>query len=262
MLNRSNIILPLFLVFCIFLASCKTQKIAKNRELLTEPTTILQEYGNKIKTIQARVEYQLPGAKPISVKAMMRVCIDSAIVISIQPFLSIEMGRLHFTKDSIILIDRYHKQYACGLYKDLSSNISMSYEMIQALLFNRVFDPSNKRYMGFVGSNDNMWQSWKGSVDAFDIEFLFDQGRYLRRTVLNSNDKVSYLSVEYTDFTNFTEIDYPMTANYMLFSPTYKSTLNLYVDKVSFNTKIDLISSIPQGYTKITIPKLIKGLIQ
>ncbi|NCC98209.1 MAG: DUF4292 domain-containing protein [Bacteroidia bacterium] len=262
MLSRSNIILSLFLILCIFFTSCKIQKLAKEKKSLIEPTTIIQEYGNKIKTIQARVEYELPGTKPIAVKATMRACIDSALVISIQPFLGIEMGRLHFAKDSIILIDHYHKEYASGSYKDLSSNMLLSYEMIQALLFNRVFDPSNNKYLGFVGSNNNMWQSWTESVDAFDVEFLIDQGKYLRRTVLNSTDKISYLSVEYTDFTNFTDIDYPMTASYMLFSPTYKSMLKLYVDKVIFNTKVDLISSIPQAYTKITISELIKGLIQ
>lgn len=262
MLNKLKFILSLSFVLCILFTSCKTQKIAKDTKNTIEPIASLQEHGNKLKTIQARVEYELSGAKPMSVKAMMRVYIDSALIISIQPFLGVEMGRMYFSKDSIILINRYHKKYACGTYNDLSPDISISYEMIQALLFNRVFDPSNNKYLAFSDRNNSTWQSWAASFDAFDVEFLLDQGKYLRRTVLNSSDKNSYLSVEYVDFTNFEDIDYPMVANYMLFSPTYKLTLKLHIDKIFFNTKVDLVSTIPQAYNKLTISELIKGLIQ
>lgn len=71
-------------------------------------------------------------------RGSLRVIKDSSIWISLNAALGIEAVRLLLTRDSVFIIDRYHKKTYSGGYEYFEDKIGfeVNYKLIQSLLFN------------------------------------------------------------------------------------------------------------------------------
>lgn len=88
------------------------------------------------------------GKKKISVPASLHMRKDDVIRIQLfVPIIGTEVGRLEFTKDYVLIIDRLHKQYIKADYSkiDFLQNRGVGFYVLQALFWNQLFIPGTKK---------------------------------------------------------------------------------------------------------------------
>lgn len=84
------------------------------------------------------------GSKDISVPGLIRMKKDDVIRLHVQiPLLGSEVGRLEFTNDYVLVVDRLHKQYFKADYTkaDFLNRYGLTFHSLQALFWNELTVP-------------------------------------------------------------------------------------------------------------------------
>ena len=88
------------------------------------------------------------GEKKISVDGALRMRKDEVIRLQLYaPILGFEIGRLEFTPDYVLIIDRYHKQYIKADYNqvDFLHKQGITFYSLQSLFWNQLLLPGAKQ---------------------------------------------------------------------------------------------------------------------
>ena len=141
------------------------------------------------------------GEKKISVDGALRKRKDEVIRLQLYaPILGFEIGRLEFTPDYVLIIDRYHKQYIKADYNqvDFLQKQGINFYSLQALFWNQLLLPGAKQVkesdlkkfdasLDVEGNevpvtlkNGNMTYAWTsqratGRIDKADVEYVSSQ---------------------------------------------------------------------------------------
>ena len=88
------------------------------------------------------------GSKDITVPGSLRMRKDEVIRLQLFiPILGTEVGRLEFTPDYVLVVDRMHKEYIKASYAevDFLQRNGISFYSLQALFWNQLFAPGEKK---------------------------------------------------------------------------------------------------------------------
>ena len=147
------------LLVTLFLASCGSKKAvvtdtpsvsvsnAESPEAKKqhEAMFVKQVFDNAqtTKNISSKIDFRIQqGSKDISVSGKIQMRRDEVIRIQLNvPFLGMEAGRLEFTKDYAMIVDRIHSQYVKGDYNELSflKDKGLDFSTLQAIFWNELF---------------------------------------------------------------------------------------------------------------------------
>lgn len=108
----------------------------------------------------ANIDFNLKsGKKDITVGGKLSMKRGEVIRIQLTPMGLMEVGRMEFTKDSVLIMDRMHKQFLKSSYDQVSflKNNGIDFNALQALFWNQLFMPGEKS----LG---------KTQLDAFKVE--------------------------------------------------------------------------------------------
>ncbi|MCF0203526.1 MAG: DUF4292 domain-containing protein [Bacteroidaceae bacterium] len=111
---------------------------------------IQKVYDNEVyaKNIVADLSFTLGmGERKVSVSGSLHMKRDDVIRIQLVAFGLMEVGRLEFTKDYVLILDRYHKRYVKEDYNKVSflQENGLDFYTLQALLWNQLYVPGNSR---------------------------------------------------------------------------------------------------------------------
>ena len=165
-----NIRAILFTAAAIMLASCASKK-----HVTTEPTApvttqegpapasntaellhqqqmafVRKVNGNatQAQNVTAKIDFNLKsGSKDITVGGKLMMRRDDVIRIQLSiPIVGMEAGRLEFTKDYVMIVDRIHSEYIKGDYNqiDFLKNNGINFYSLQALFWNMLFVPGQQ----------------------------------------------------------------------------------------------------------------------
>lgn len=141
------------------------------------------------------------GEKKISVDGALRMRKDEVIRLQLYaPILGFEIGRLEFTPDYVLIIDRYHKQYIKADYNqvDFLQKQGITFYSLQSLFWNQLLLPGAKQVkesdlkkfdasldvagdnVPVVLKNGNMTYVWTaqratGRIEKADVEYVSSQ---------------------------------------------------------------------------------------
>lgn len=167
----------IYLLAVVLLASChSSKKVEKTDETdVTKPTTTVNTGTTTVTTVTtpsrklsatekllqnvdsvsykdytAKVKVNLKqNSKSVSTSGSLKMRWDDVIQISlVDPILGIsEIGRLEFSKDNVLVVDRINKQYVQESYKTLSAlaKSELSFEYVQALFWSEAQKPNNNK---------------------------------------------------------------------------------------------------------------------
>lgn len=107
-------------------------------------------YDNAIYTqnIVSNIDFSIDtGSKDISVGGSLHMRKDDVIRIQLTAFGLMEVGRLEFTKDYVMIVDRIHKEYIKADYNKVSflQRNGLNFYSLQALFWNMLFMPGTKK---------------------------------------------------------------------------------------------------------------------
>lgn len=100
------------------------------------------------KNITSKIDFTInAGGKDISVDGTLRMRKDEVIRIQLAPFGLVEVGRVEFTPDYVLLVDRIHKEYIKADYNEVSflKDNGLNFYSLQALFWNQLFIPGQQQ---------------------------------------------------------------------------------------------------------------------
>ena len=237
-IKNIGIIVAATLVF----ASCGT-----NKTIVKQPTTVKQttaptqssvqkqklQFVQKVsdqslyqKNLVSDLSFTLnTGSRNISVPGILHMRKDEVIRIQLLiPLIRSEVGRIEFTKDYVLFIDRMHKQYVKARYNDVSflKDNGINFYSLQALFWNQLFIPGQQR----VGESQlSMFSVDLAAVQANNVSVTLLDGKMAYKWLAESasglinmaeakytsaNHGVSTLKWNYGNFQNFGAKKFPV----------------------------------------------------
>ena len=237
-IKNIGIIVAATLVF----ASCGT-----NKTIVKQPTTVKQttaptqssvqkqklQFVQKVsdqslyqKNLVSDLSFTLnTGSRNISVPGILHMRRDEVIRIQLLiPLIRSEVGRIEFTKDYVLFIDRMHKQYVKARYNDVSflKDNGINFYSLQALFWNQLFIPGQQR----VGESQlSMFSVDLAAVQANNVSVTLLDGKMAYKWLAESasglinmaeakytsaNHGVSTLKWNYGNFQNFGAKKFPV----------------------------------------------------
>lgn len=237
-IKNIGIIVAATLVF----ASCGT-----NKAIVKQPTTVKQttaptqssvqkqklQFVQKVsdqslyqKNLVSDLSFTLnTGSRNISVPGILHMRKDEVIRVQLLiPLIRSEVGRIEFTKDYVLFIDRMHKQYVKASYNDVAflKDNGINFYSLQALFWNQLFIPGQQR----VGESQlSMFSVDLAAVQANNVPVTLLDGKMAYKWLAESasglinmaeakytsaNHGVSTLKWNYGNFQNFGAKKFPV----------------------------------------------------
>lgn len=272
---NNKIFLYGFLLSILFLSSCKTTKSISSTstpEVESAMAFISTVENNTLefKTLSARLNINLNfGDNDLSSRAELRIVKDSALQISIQPFLGIEMFRMELTPDSLKMIDRMNKRYVADNYSNLKGQtpIEFNFYNLQALFTNQLFVPGEKKISRRQAHKFKFNKNETGAVinirDAMDLVYTFianANGNIITTNINDSDDKYN-MAWDYKDFRTNNGKVFPMKMDIGLSeNGASKGKISMDFSRMQLDTPLKLEMSIPSKYKQITLQQILKSL--
>lgn len=210
-IKNIGIIVAATLVF----ASCGT-----NKAIVKQPTTVKQTTAptqssvqkQKLQFVQKVSDQSLyqenlvsdlsftlnTGSRNISVPGILHMRRDEVIRIQLLiPLIRSEVGRIEFTKDYVLFIDRMHKQYVKASYNDVAflKDNGINFYSLQALFWNQLFIPGQQR----VGESQ---------LSMFSVDLAAVQANNVPVTLLDGKMAYKWLAESVSGLINMAEAKY------------------------------------------------------
>lgn len=231
------------------------------------------------KNIVSKIDFELDAmGKNISVDGKIYMRKDEVIRIVLSPLGIMEVGRVEFTPDYVLVVDRLHKQYVKASYNDLEflKNNGLTFYSLQALFWNELFLPGNKKLtedlLNCFETDLSAKTERKVSVKSGSLNFEWNTTTANAR--INSTNvnygagtaKASNASWKYDSFTQLASKQFPTIHNLSFASKAVKSNstmkINIKMKKLTTDDKWESNTSVSEKYTKVSAEEALKKLIQ
>lgn len=197
----------------------------------------------------------------LPLKGIIRIKKDQFIWISLRPILSIEIGRLLFTQDSIKYLDRMKNEYFAENYSYIQKNFGfdMNYTIIESAVTNKffVYPPGNTVESYFLIDNESEKPNTLNAAGIFlninlshSIVFS-DKNCYITENTLKLLDKNKKVTFNYSNFKDIYEIKFPHNVLINIFDNSKKSLIDLKYASIIKNKEFNLNFKIPENYKRI-----------
>lgn len=211
------------------------------------------------------------GDKEITVPGSLHMRRDKVIRLQLFiPLLGSEVGRLEFTPDYVLVIDRMHKEYLKGDYNQLDflRDNGLNFYSLQALFWNQLFLPGTQkvgegdlsRYTvktDEIGSlrpitlhNGNMTFTWK--ADTASARILQTDVNY--KSAAHGNSSLVWL---YSDFKALGNKMFPATQSFSFTTTATKKaqkcTVRLELGKLKTDSDWDEQSTVSDRYKQMDV---------
>lgn len=289
--KNKNFVKVIALCLPLLLGACGTKKVVEGNgststsqsqnanssrghqsEALKKLTFVQKVSDNQVysKNIVGNMSFSLQmGSKDISVPGALRMRKD--LVIRIQlfiPILGTEVGRLEFTPDYVLIIDRLHKEYIKADYNqvDFLKKQGVNFYSLQALFWNQLLLPGNQR----VSESD--LKKFDADLDAAGdvVPVTFKQGNMTyawgadRNTgrILQSDVKYktansnSVLHIDYSNFKNVGVKQFPASLKLKFMTDLAKSDkemqISIDMNAVKTDSNWEVETKVSDKYKKVS----------
>lgn len=221
----------------------------------------------------ASIDFNLKsGSKDISVDGKLSMKRDEVIRIQLVPMGLMEVGRMEFTKDSVLIIDRIHKQFLKSSYSQVSflRNNGIDFNALQALFWNQLFVPGEKSFgqsqLEQLEVKGNQASLQKGKMNYF---WVMNEGMdhidSATATYKSNDNGTSKMAWEYADFKKFGEQLFPTKQNIAL-STKAKGTnkvinFGMYLKNMKADSKWDSFTKVSSKYKPVDIDHVINQIL-
>lgn len=289
--KNKNFVKVIALCLPLLLGACGTKKVVEGNgststsqsqnanssrghqsEALKKLTFVQKVSDNQVysKNIVGNMSFSLQmGSKDISVPGALRMRKDQVIRIQLFiPILGTEVGRLEFTPDYVLIIDRLHKEYIKADYNqvDFLKKQGVNFYSLQALFWNQLLLPGNQR----VSESD--LKKFDADLDAAGdvVPVTFKQGNMTyawgadRNTgrILQSDVKYktansnSVLHIDYSNFKNVGVKQFPASLKLKFMTDLAKSDkemqISLDMNAVKTDSNWEVETKVSDKYKKVS----------
>lgn len=188
----------------VLIAGCgSTRKVVNetpNAQAVVQKQEFLQKVSDNAqhaRFITSKVKFAVEvGAQQLTLTGNLKMKRDDVIRLQLMAFGFVEAGRLEFTKDYVLIMDRINKQYLKVPYQqlDFMRNSGLDFYALQALFWNELFQP------GKTHMTDEMLKSYTTDMEAEDAVISMESGKLSYRWLADKgNAQVKMANILYKD---------------------------------------------------------------
>lgn len=259
------------IVGMLILASCKTTRnVAKPSsqpqiravETLIEQVQKVQPTFKTANVSKMAMEIKM-NEKNFNVSSTCKIQKDSAIYLSIQPFLGIELFKAELTPDSMKVIDKMNRRYYVVDYSYFTKRfgVGVDFYSLQSLIFNQFFCIGQKE----VTTDGLTLTSLTDGRSKIEFESPTMKqtteisGSQLIENVLLIAKNTGYqLQTTYQDYTVVNAVNFPQKISMVATNQKSSAYCNFSILRVEFNNKLTFAKTNTDRYTRGDIDQLIK----
>ena len=185
-------------------ASCgSTRKVVNetpNAQAVVQKQEFLQKVSDNAqhaRFVTSKVKFSVEvGSQQLTLTGNVKMKRDDVIRLQLMAFGFVEAGRLEFTKDYVLVMDRINKQFLRVPYQQLEfmRNSGLDFYALQALFWNELFQPGKTRM------TDEMLKSYATDMEGEDAVISMESGKLSYRWLADKgNALVKMANILYKD---------------------------------------------------------------
>lgn len=273
-----------FIALVVILSSCKTQTVVQKSETKASAETKtaagvealdkVVQAAQDVQFITSKIKLNLQmGDKAVSLGGKLYMKRDDVIRLQLTALGLFEAGRVEFTKDYVLVVDRLNKQYLKVNYSqvDFLHKSGLNFYSLQALFWNELFVP---------GKTGNVTS---GDVRRFDISVASDGRIDLKMsngdirydwTASDVNGQISRFVGAYVDsrtgnvcvdwtYDTFKPLDaklFPTQNRIKVTTPKKNVSVSLQLNNISNDSDWETRTSVSKGYKQVSFDEIAKKL--
>lgn len=240
-MRHLNIISALFLAL-LLLGSCRSQSaLKKQKEQMEQGVKLMQELisAPPVTELTASLSLNINGTK---VSGQLRMRYGRSIQISASVLGLMEVARVEFLPDRVVVMDKMHNIYSVCHYADIPyrNELGLEFNVVQSLLWNRIFSPGCEDSQSAVSQLQVLEPDKDGNVRInerqYGYSFMTDG-----RDKLNAVTKVAAgygFKMNYTDFTKVSgKWEYPQALSVEISDTETRNNITVKLSSVSTDRK-------------------------
>jgi hypothetical protein len=259
-------VLTAVILFSLLMTGCRTSK-----ELVTKPSKKDMELLESLvvekpafTTLNSKVEFKLSTRRGIStsMKGSVKLSTDSCILLSLQPFIGIEIAKCLIRPDSFIVVSRIHQIYASESIANMPYSSLGLFNLFQKVLTNRLFLPGNAKPTSrdlarFTWQKDKNETKLNLTQNDYSLDYtLNDDQQYCKLRAYPGKDS-DYIQVDYSRFEKKNDFLFPQFVEMNAVGKDKRYNLQITYLKPSFDVSADFGFPISAKYKKVTLKELI-----
>ena len=266
--------LPLFMASCHVhkkavkdtpetVVSAETQQQTAFLEKVNDNTSKPQFVTSKLKF---SIEY---GPQQVSLTGNLKMKRDDVIQLQLMAFGFVEAGRIEFTKDYVLIIDRINKQFLKAPYNyvDFLRNSGINFFTLQALFWNELFVP------GRQSVDKEALEKFSTNMDAEDVVITLDEGKMNYSWLANNKSgrikmaNIAYrdqlkgntqLNWDYKEFTRMGSIAFPSNMSIALTTPESEIKLGIRLNYLKNESDWATRTKVSDKYREVTVDQILR----
>lgn len=192
-------------------------------------------------SLKSRIKYKDEN-RDLKATANIRVRKDSVIWFSLTPGLGIEAARGIVTKDSIVILDKIHKEYQVLKVADLSNKYHFDFDLklIESIIIGNLIWPILEK--DEINKEDGFFKVRKSEGDLTVMNYIGSNSMKLEKVQAISDTSRNALNIDYIDFL---KVD----------NKVVPSEINMLINYRSKRNKAKKVSKVQIKHSKISINK-------
>ena len=287
-MDRRKTIISIVLALPFLLGACSSSKKALNApppnttvDIPIVPTANTPEdtynYVKKVcnnavttKNIVSNIDFNLKsGSKDITVDGKISMKKDEVIRIQLSPMGLVEVGRMEFTPDSVLIMDRIHKEFVKVGYNDVNflKNNGINFNSLQALFWNQLFVPGTSKMQE---QEMKMFEADGGSISIDNGKIKYTWDTDLTTALINNataiyegNNGKSMLIWQYGKYKQFMSSLFP-TEHIVKFtiSGGKNMTVTINMKGLKNDDGWDVVTKVPKKYKPVKFQDVINQIMK
>jgi hypothetical protein len=277
-MKPSSIMKLAALVLPLMLAACGTKKKAvQDTKVPTASTMSAQKFLQKVndnaqyaKFITSKVKFSVEvGNQQLTLTGNLKMKRDDVIRLQLMAFGFVEAGRLEFTKDYVLIMDRINKQFIKANYNqlDFMRNSGLNFYSLQALFWNELFQPGKSKV------TDDLLNAYQTDLigedavismesDKLSYRWLADKdGALIKMANIMYEDKIRgnyQLNWDYEDFRANGKRVFPHTHNILFNTPEKSIKMGMNLNYLGNDEEWETRTEISGKYREVTVDEILR----
>lgn len=280
-------------VVVLVVASCGTKKTAvtgpagpvtETVETNTEQQRInylRKVYDNAVytKNIVSSIDFTInTGSKNISVGGSIHMRKDDVMRIQLTALGLMEVGRLEFTKDYVMIVDRIHKEYIKADYNkvDFMKRNGLNFYTLQALFWNMLFVPGEANMTDRLLEKFTVDLATKGtmvplSLKNGNMDYVWQtesKTGLIRQTDVTYSDKsngTTRLTCKYDNFKSLGTKQYPhlltLNGQSVISKQPRNVTITIKMDGAKMSSDWDTRTTLSSKYKEVSADEVLEKIM-
>ena len=210
------------------------------------------------------------GNREMTLTGNLKMKRDDVIRLQLMAFGFVEAGRLEFTQDYVLIVDRINKQYLQVPYKhlDFLRNSGIDFNMLQALFWNELFQPGKgrltdrqlKKFETQSSSDENIVISLES--DKLSYRWLADKANQrvkMANVLYNDRYRGNYqLNWDYDDFKTINRKYFPHQHKVTFTTPDREVKFDMILNYVGSDDDWETRTVLPGKYRQMSVDEILR----